>query len=105
MSSTKFLCSCGCGRQVTGATERTHLEGRGPSNIVSAAVLDNIYLRGLDTEMSSPSESIPHRKRRRLKPPLQTGGQRATQRPSNVSEPPFTGGTDSDRVEGNSSLT
>jgi len=90
MSSTKFLCSCGCGRQVTGATERKHLEGQGPSNVVSAAVLNNIYLRGLDTETSLPSTSIPRRKRRRLEP---------------SSELLFTGGTDSDGIDGNPSPT
>ena len=91
MSATKFLCSCGCERQVTRATKRNHLEGRGPSNVVSAAVLDNIYLRGLDTETSLPSVSVPRRKRQRLEPPLQTSGQL------------FTGGTDPDRVNGDSS--
>lgn len=105
MSSAKFLCSCGCERQVTGATERNHLEGRGPSNVISAAVLDNIYLRGLDTETSSPSASIPRRKRRRVEAPLQTSGQSATQRPGDASEQLFTGGTDSDRAGGNSSPT
>ena len=89
MSSTKSLCSCGCERQVTGATERNHLRGQGPSNVVSAAVLDNIYLWGLDTGTLSPSASFPRRKRRRLEPPLQTSGQ------------PFTRGADSDRVDGN----
>ena len=103
MSSSKFLCSCGCERQVTGATERNHLQGRGPSNVVSAAVLDNIYLRGLNTETSSPSASIHRRKRQRLEPPLRTTRQSATQGPGNVSEQ--TGDTDSDRVDRYSSPT
>ena len=73
--------------------ERNHLKGQGLSNVVSAAVLDNIYLQGLDTETLSPSASFPRRKQQRLEPPLQTSGQL------------FTRGTDSNRVDGNFSPT
>ena len=68
-------------------------------------IRDILWLRELDTETSSPSTTIPCQKQRCLEPPLQTSGQSATQRPGDDSELLFTGGTDSDRINGNSSPT
>ncbi|PPQ93903.1 hypothetical protein CVT25_007652 [Psilocybe cyanescens] len=66
MAPEKALCACGCGRRVSRATERAHLNGHGPTGLATSVLAQNSWLQvdnGPSTQsqnahMSNPSDQI-----------------------------------------------
>lgn len=66
MAPEKALCACGCGRRVSRATERAHLNGHGPTGLAASVLAQNSWLQvdnGPSTQsqnahMSNPSDQI-----------------------------------------------
>ena len=59
-SGRKRLCACGCGRNVTRATELRHQQGKGPLTLASAILAQNSTLKGRHRKWKSAHQSVKH---------------------------------------------